>query len=72
MVSRQSTTFKRLDQTEVQWINLKHVFESTLSKTEDADMAQVVVEFKAQQNAYEMALASAANVLQKNLLDFLR
>ncbi|MFP3911507.1 MAG: hypothetical protein ACLFUT_05480 [Desulfobacteraceae bacterium] len=71
-LSRQSTTFDRLEQTEDKWRNLKHVFESTVSKTEDADMAQVVVELKAQQNAYEMTLATAAGVLQQNLLDFLR
>ncbi|MFP4086544.1 MAG: hypothetical protein ACLFUL_07095 [Desulfobacteraceae bacterium] len=71
-LSRQSTTFDRLEQTEDKWRNLKHVFESTVSETEDADMAQVVVELKAQQNAYEMTLATAAGVLQQNLLDFLR
>ncbi len=72
VMSRQATTFNRLEQTEDQLTNLKHVFETTLSKTEDADMAQVVVELKAQENAYEMALASAAGMLQQNLLDFLR
>ena len=71
MLSKQTTTFKRLEQTEGHWGNLKQNFEKVLSATEDADIAQVVVELMAQQTAYEMALASAGNVLQKNLLDFL-
>ncbi len=73
VISKQATTFKRLEQTEGHWGNLKQNFEKVLSATEDADMAQAVVELMAQQNAYEMALSSAARVLQqKNLLDFLR
>ena len=71
VLSKQTTTFKRLEQTEGHWGNLKQNFEKVLSATEDADIAQVVVELMAQQTAYEMALASAGNVLQKNLLDFL-
>ena len=71
VLSKQTTTFKRLEQTEGHWENLKQNFEKVLSATEDADIAQVVVELMAQQTAYEMALASAGNVLQKNLLDFL-
>lgn len=72
VLSKQATTFKRLEQTEGHWEKLKQNFEKALSDTEDADMAQVVVELMAQQTAYEMALASAAGVLQRNLLDFLR
>jgi len=71
VLSKQTTAFKRLEQTEGHWGNLKRSFEKVLSGTEDADMAQVVVELMAQQTAYEMALASAGNVLEKNLLDFL-
>lgn len=72
VLSKQATTFKRLEQSEGHWEKLKQNFEKALSDTEDADMAQAVVELMAQQTAYEMALASAAGVLQRNLLDFLR
>lgn len=72
VLSKQATTFKRLEQTEGRWANLKQNFEKVLSATEDADIAQVVVELRAQENAYEIALASAANVLKRSLLDFLR
>ncbi len=72
VLSQQSAAYKRLDQTEDYWNYLKFKFENVLSNTEGADEAQVTVELKAQETAYEMALASATNVLQRNLLDFLR
>lgn len=71
MTAQQSTVYNRLEQTEDHWINLKQTFENALSDTEDADMAQVVVELQSQEIAYEMALASAARVLEKSLLEFL-
>jgi flagellar hook-associated protein 3 FlgL len=43
-----------------------------LSKTEDVDMAQALVEFATQKSAYESALHSGANIVQVSLLDFLR
>lgn len=43
-----------------------------LSKTEDADMAETLVKYSTQQNAYEAALKAGANIVQMSLLDFLR
>jgi flagellar hook-associated protein 3 FlgL len=43
-----------------------------LSDTEDADMAQAIVELQIQQTAYETSLATAARILQRSLMDFLR
>lgn len=43
-----------------------------LSQIEDADMAQVSVQFQQAQTVYEAALAAASRVLRTNLLDFLR
>lgn len=71
VTSQQSVAYKRLEHTEAYWNNLKQKFEDVLSETEDADAAQVAVELKAQETAYEMSLAAASNVLEKNLLDFL-
>jgi len=65
VTSQQSVAYKRLEHTEAYWNNLKQKFEDVLSETEDADAAQVAVEL------YEMSLAAASNVLEKNLLDFL-
>ena len=72
VLSQQSAAYKRLDQTEDYWNYLKFKFENVLSNTENADAAQVAVELKAQETAYEMALASATSVLERNLMDFLR
>lgn len=43
-----------------------------LSKIEDADMAEVSIEFQQAQNVYQAALAAASRVGQMNLVDFLR
>jgi flagellar hook-associated protein 3 FlgL len=43
-----------------------------LSKTEDADMAETLVKYSTQRNAYEAALKAGANIVQVSLLDFLR
>jgi flagellar hook-associated protein 3 FlgL len=43
-----------------------------LSETEDADFAKTMVDFSLQQNAYQAALRSGANIVQASLLDFLR
>lgn len=71
VTSQQSVAYKQLEQSENYHINMKQKFMDVLSQTEDADAAQVAVELKAQETAYEMALAAASNVLEKNLMDFL-
>lgn len=43
-----------------------------LSQTEDVDFAKTMVDFSLQQNAYQAALRSGANIVQASLLDFLR
>lgn len=43
-----------------------------LSETEDVDFAKAMVDFSLQQNAYQAALRSGANIVQASLLDFLR
>ncbi len=42
-----------------------------LSNTEDADMAQAMIDFSTQQAAYTAALKAGAQVIQPSLLDFL-
>ncbi len=51
-----------------QEVNLKDL----LSKTEDLDVAEAIVELKMQENVYRLALASGARIIQPTLLDFLR
>jgi flagellar hook-associated protein 3 FlgL len=67
-----AATFTRLDVTETQLARLRQGVEAMRSETEDADMAQAIMELKVQETAYETALASSAKVIQKTLLDFIR
>lgn len=43
-----------------------------LSNTDDADMAQVMMSFSTQQNAFTAALKAGASIMQTSLLDFLK
>lgn len=43
-----------------------------LSKTEDADMAQVITRLKMQENIYNASLSAGARIVQPTLMDFLR
>jgi flagellar hook-associated protein 3 FlgL len=45
---------------------------SLLSDTQDADMAQTMIDFSTQQSIYQSALAAGAKIVQSSLLDFLR
>lgn len=66
-----ASTFIQLETTENQLANFKLNIEDMLSDTEDADMAQAIVELQIQQTAYETSLATAARILQRSLMDFL-
>ena len=63
--NRLSTASDRLSQLEGSTTEL-------LSNTQDADMAQAMIDFTTQQNVYQAALRSGANIIQTSLLDFLR
>jgi flagellar hook-associated protein 3 FlgL len=43
-----------------------------MSRTEDADLAAAIVDFQAQQTAYESTLATSSMIMQKSLIDFIR
>jgi flagellar hook-associated protein 3 FlgL len=43
-----------------------------LSDTEDADMAQTLIDFNSQSVAYQSALRAGANLVQASLMDFLK
>jgi flagellar hook-associated protein 3 FlgL len=45
---------------------------SLLSKEEDVDIAQVIVNLKAQENVQRAALSAGARIIQPSLVDFLR
>ncbi|TCO76469.1 flagellar hook-associated protein 3 FlgL [Marinisporobacter balticus] len=47
-------------------------FTALLSKNEDADMAEVIMKFKNDENVYRAALSTGAKVIQPSLVDFIR
>lgn len=49
-------------------LNLKTV----LSKTEDADLAEVIIRLRTEENIYRSSLAAGARIIQPSLIDFLR
>ncbi|MGE5632531.1 MAG: flagellar hook-associated protein FlgL [Caulobacteraceae bacterium] len=58
------TTNRILDDT----LNL----EGLLSKNEDADMAEVIMNIKMQENVYNASLSTGARIIQPSLVDFLK
>ncbi|WP_058300361.1 flagellar hook-associated protein FlgL [Gorillibacterium timonense] len=46
--------------------------QSLQSKTEDADMAEVITNLKTQENVYESSLSVGSKLIQHSLIDFLR
>ncbi|HAA64525.1 MAG TPA: flagellar hook-associated protein FlgL, partial [Thermoanaerobacter sp.] len=47
-------------------------FTALLSKSEDADLAQVITNLKMDENVYRASLAAGARIMQPSLIDFLR
>jgi len=70
--SEGAANYTRLELTENQLKILKLNVENMLSETEDADIAQAIVNLKNEETAYETALAAAARVIQPSLINFLR
>jgi flagellar hook-associated protein 3 FlgL len=70
-----STVGARVNRLELQQSRLESIqetFTSLLSKTEDADMAEVIMQLQLQENVYRASLAAGARIIQPSLLDFLR
>jgi len=64
----------RYNRVQTNWSNLQNdilSFKGTLSKIEDLDVASAVVEYRAQENVYQAALAVGARIILPTLLDFL-
>lgn len=62
----------RLQVTEEYWSNLKPKVEDAMATTEATDVTKAVLELKNLEIAYETTLATAARIIQPNLMDFLR
>jgi flagellar hook-associated protein 3 FlgL len=63
---------KRLEATENHYTYFKQNVHEMLTNTEDADVAEAIINFKVQQTTYESTLATSSMILQKSLIDFLR
>jgi flagellar hook-associated protein 3 FlgL len=66
-----ASDYKRLERTEAYWGNFENTVESMRQSIEDIDVAQTAVEMQTQQTAYEVLLATSAQVIQPTLVDFL-
>ena len=66
------TTLDRLNAAATSLANTRTQTAATLSTTQDADMATVLVTLANEQSVYKAALQSGASVIQQSLLDFLR
>jgi flagellar hook-associated protein 3 FlgL len=65
-------TQNRLDAASGRLTDAQQTTMDLLSRTEDVDPAEAIMNLNAQSAAYQGALKTAANVLQPSLLDFLR
>jgi flagellar hook-associated protein 3 FlgL len=63
--NRLELTVNRIDD---DTLNLKDL----LSKNEDADMAEVIMNLQMQENVYKASLSGGAKIIQPSLIDFLR
>ncbi len=65
-------TYKRVEATENHYGRFKVNMQDLLSRTEDADVAEAIINFQVQQTTYESTLASSSMIIKKSLIDFLR
>lgn len=74
LLYHRSTVGARINRLELQESRLTSTQESLtdlLSQNEDADLAQVTMELKMQENVYRAALAAGARIIMPTLVDFL-
>lgn len=62
----------RLDLQETRLENTSINYEELLSKNQDADLAEVIMQLKMQENVYRASLAAGARIIMPSLVDFLR
>lgn len=74
LLTYRSTVGARINRLELQQSRLESsnvTITDLLSKTEDADMAEVIMQLQLQENVYKASLAAGARIIQPSLLDFL-
>ena len=63
---------RRLEAASSRLAEIEGVTLGLLSETEDADVAETLIQFQQQQSAYQSALNAGARIMQLSLIDFLR
>lgn len=75
LLSARSTIGARINRLELQQSRLESTqisYTGLLAQNEDADMAEVIMQLKMQENVYRASLAAGARIIQPSLVDFLR
>lgn len=67
-----ASDYRRLEATSDYWHSFGNSVETMRSGVEDADITQAALDLQVQQTAYEVLLATSAQVIQPTLVDFLR
>lgn len=67
-----ASAFQQLKTADEHLDRFKLRLEDMLSKTEDADLAQAIVELQFEERSYEASLAASGRVMQPSLLNFLK
>ncbi len=66
-----ASDYQRLERTEEYWKNFSNSVETMRQNVEDADITETAIEMQVQQTAYEVLLATAAQVIQPTLVNFI-
>jgi flagellar hook-associated protein 3 FlgL len=66
-----ASDYKRLERTDAFWKQFGNAVETMRQKVEDADITKTAVDMQVQQTAYEVLLATSAQIIQPTLVDFL-
>lgn len=75
VLTSRSTLGARINRLELQSNRLQSTntsYTSLLANTEDADIAEVFMNLKTQENIYNSSLAAGAKIIQPSLMDFIR
>ncbi len=75
LLSARSTIGAKVNRLELQDSRVKNTqisFTGLLSQVEDADMAEVIMQLKMQENVFRATLGAGASIIQPTLIDFLR
>lgn len=71
MRSQVGARLNRLDAMDINLADSKVAFQELISKTEDADLAEAILDLQTRQNVYQAAIAATSRLLQVSLSNYL-